>query len=151
MAKTFIPYGKQIIDADDLMAVDEALRSAWLTTGPRVDEFEHAFAEFCSASEGVAVNSGTAALHAAMRALNIGAGDEVIIPAITFAASSNAVIYEGGTPVFADIEADLYYSTPPLSKQRSPRAPKLSLRSITVDSPPTTTHCAHWPTNATLR
>ena len=106
MAEAFIPYGKQIIDADDIAAVDEALRSAWLTTGPRVGEFERAFAEFCGASEGVAVNSGTAALHAAMRALRIGAGDEVIVPAITFAASSNAVVYEGGTPVFADVETD---------------------------------------------
>ena len=106
MANAFIPYGKQIIDADDIAAVDEALRSAWLTTGPRVGEFERAFAEFCGASEGVAVNSGTAALHAAMRALKIVAGDEVIVPAITFAASSNAVVYEGGTPVFADIETD---------------------------------------------
>ena len=106
MAKPSIPYGKQVIDHDDIAAVDEALRSAWLTTGPRVGEFERAFAEFCGASEGVAVNSGTAALHAAMRALKIGAGDEVIVPAITFAASSNAVVYEGGTPIFADVETD---------------------------------------------
>ena len=106
MARSFIPYGKQIIDDDDIAAVNEALRSAWLTTGPRVGEFERAFAEFCGASEAVAVSSGTAALHAAMRALNIGAGDEVIVPAITFAASSNAVVYEGGTPVFADVERD---------------------------------------------
>jgi perosamine synthetase len=106
MAKAFIPYGKQVIDNDDIAAVSETLRSAWLTTGPRVEEFERAFAEFCGAAEGVVVNSGTAALHSAMRALRIGPGDEVIVPAITFAASSNAVVYEGGTPVFADIEAD---------------------------------------------
>lgn len=106
MAKAFIPYGKQIIDDDDIAAVSETLRSAWLTTGPRVDEFERAFAEFCGAAEGVVVNSGTAALHCMMRALKISPGDEVIVPAITFAASSNAVVYEGGTPVFADIEAD---------------------------------------------
>ena len=106
MARAFIPYGKQIIDNEDIASVNEALRSAWLTTGPRVGEFERAFAAFCGASEGVAVNSGTAALHAAMRALKIGAGDEVIVPAITFAASSNAVVYEGGTPIFADVETD---------------------------------------------
>ncbi|MFO1109720.1 MAG: UDP-4-amino-4,6-dideoxy-N-acetyl-beta-L-altrosamine transaminase [Bradyrhizobium sp.] len=106
MAKPSIPYGKQVIDRDDIAAVEEALRSAWLTTGPRVGEFERAFAEFCGAAEGVAVNSGTAALHAAIRALNVCAGDEVIVPAITFAASSNAVVYEGGTPVFADVETD---------------------------------------------
>jgi perosamine synthetase len=106
MARAFIPYGKQNIDHEDIASVKEALQSAWLTTGPRVGEFERAFAEFCGAREGVAVNSGTAALHAAMRAVKIGVGDEVIVPAITFAASSNAVVYEGGIPVFADIEAD---------------------------------------------
>ena len=106
MARPFIPYGRQLIDPEDIAAVNEALQSAWLTTGPRVGEFECAFAEFCGASEAVAVSSGTAALHAAIRALNIGAGDEVIVPAITFAASSNAVVYEGGTPVFADVERD---------------------------------------------
>jgi perosamine synthetase len=106
MPRTVIPYGRQTIDDDDIVAVNEALRSAWLTTGPKIAEFERAFAAFCGASEGVAVNSGTAALHAAIRALNIGAGDEVIVPAITFAASSNAVVYEGGTPVFADVESD---------------------------------------------
>ena len=106
MANVSIPYGRQSIDEADIASVNEALRSAWLTTGPKVGEFEQAFASFCGAREGVAVNSGTAALHAAMRALQISAGDEVIVPAITFAASSNAVVYEGGTPVFADVEPD---------------------------------------------
>ena len=106
MANVSIPYGRQSIDEADIASVNEALRSAWLTTGPKVGEFEQAFASFCGAREGVAVNSGTAALHAAMRALQIGAGDEVIVSAITFAASSNAVVYEGGTPVFADVEPD---------------------------------------------
>ncbi|XIA64092.1 aminotransferase class I/II-fold pyridoxal phosphate-dependent enzyme [Bradyrhizobium sp. TZ2] len=98
MTSASIPYGRQIVDDEDIASVTEALRSAWLTTGPRVGDFERAFAEFCGASEGVAVNSGTAALHAAMRALKIGPGDEVIVPAITFAASSNAAVYEGARP-----------------------------------------------------
>jgi perosamine synthetase len=106
MARAAIPYGRQAIDEADIASVNEALRSAWLTTGPKVGEFEQAFAAFCGAGEGVAVNSGTAALHATMRALKISPGDEVIVPAITFAASSNAVVYEGGTPVFADVEPD---------------------------------------------
>ena len=81
--------------------------SGWLTTGPRVAEFEQAFARYCGAgAKGVAVNSGTAALHAAMRAIGVGPGDEVIVPAITFAASANAAIYEGAKPVFADVEED---------------------------------------------
>ncbi len=100
----YLPYGRQDIGADDIAAVTEALRSAWLTTGPMVPAFEEQFAAFCGARHGVAVNSGTAALHAAMHALGVGPGDEVIAPAITFAASSNAAIYEGATPVFADVD-----------------------------------------------
>jgi perosamine synthetase len=102
----FLPYGKQEISAADISAVVDALSSHWLTTGPRVSEFEKAFAEHCNVAEGVAVNSGTAALHCAMRAAGVRAGDEVIVPAITFAASANAAIYEGAVPVFADIEAE---------------------------------------------
>ena len=101
-----IPYGRQTIEAEDLAAVAEALTSGWLTTGPLVDAFEIAFARSLGAKHAVAVNSGTAALHAAMRALEIKPGDEVIVPALTFAATANAVVYEGGTPIFADIEAD---------------------------------------------
>jgi perosamine synthetase len=102
----FLPYGKQEIADADVKAVVEALCSGWLTTGPRVSEFEQAFAAHCGAAEGVAVNSGTAALHCAMRAIGIQPGAEVIVPAITFAASANAALYEGAVPVFADIEPD---------------------------------------------
>jgi perosamine synthetase len=102
----FLPYGRQEIGDADVKAVVEALVSGWLTTGPRVGEFEKAFAKHCGAKDGVAVNSGTAALHAAMRAIGLHTGDEVIVPAITFAASANAAIYEGATPVFADVEPD---------------------------------------------
>ncbi|MDE3116109.1 MAG: aminotransferase class I/II-fold pyridoxal phosphate-dependent enzyme [Pseudomonadota bacterium] len=105
-ALRFLPYGRQEIGDADIKAVVEALCSDWLTTGPRVAQFENAFARFCGASRGVAVNSGTAALHAAMRGVGIGPGDEVVVPALTFAASANAAVYEGATPVFADVEAD---------------------------------------------
>jgi len=101
-----IPYGRQQIGEDDIEAVVEALRSDYLTTGPRVAEFESAVARFVGAAEGVAVNSGTAALHAAAAAIGIGPGDEVIVPPMTFAASANAVVYTGATPVFADVRAD---------------------------------------------
>jgi len=111
-ALAFLPYGKQEISDADVKAVVEALCSGWLTTGPRVGEFEKAFASWCGAREGVAVNSGTAALHAAMRAIAIEPGDEVIVPAITFAASANAALYEGGVPVFADVEVDTMLMDP---------------------------------------
>jgi perosamine synthetase len=101
-----LPYGKQEISDIDIRAVADALTSGWLTTGPKVGEFEKTFAAHCGAKEAVAVNSGTAALHCAMRAIGIHTGDEVIVPALTFAASANAAIYEGGTPIFADVEPD---------------------------------------------
>jgi perosamine synthetase len=101
-----LPYGHQTIGDDDIRAVLDALASDWLTTGPKVREFEQAFARFTGAGEAVAVNSGTAALHAAMHALGIGPGDEVIVPALTFVASANCVVYRGATPIFADVEPD---------------------------------------------
>ncbi|MCX5876798.1 MAG: UDP-4-amino-4,6-dideoxy-N-acetyl-beta-L-altrosamine transaminase [Deltaproteobacteria bacterium] len=102
-SSAFLPYGRQRIEEDDIAAVVAALRSDWLTTGPRVSEFESAVCAFTGAQYGVAVSSGTAALHAAMHALGIGPGDEVIVPAMTFAATANCVVYQGGTPVFADV------------------------------------------------
>jgi len=98
-----IPYGKQSIDEADIEAVVECLRSDFLTQGPKVAEFEQAFAAKVGAKYAVAVNSGTAALHAGMIALGIGPGDEVIVPPITFTASANCVLFVGGTPVFADV------------------------------------------------
>ena len=101
-----LPYGHQWLGDADLAAVMEMLRSDWLTTGPKVEEFEHAFAQSVGAREAVAVSSGTAALHAAMFAIGIGLGDDVIVPVMTFAASANCVVYQGGTPVFADVDAE---------------------------------------------
>ncbi len=99
-----IPYGRQTVDDDDVRAVCDVLRSDWLTTGPAVRKFESAVSEFVGARHAVAVSSGTAALHAAMHAAKIGPGDEVVVPAMTFAATSNAVLYSGGRPVFADVD-----------------------------------------------
>jgi perosamine synthetase len=99
-----IPYGRQSIDDEDVKAVAEVLRSDWLTTGPAVERFERAIADFTGARHAVAVSSGTAALHAAVQALDIGPGDEVIVPPMTFVATANAVVFQGGTPVFADVD-----------------------------------------------
>ena len=101
-----IPYGRQSIDEEDIQAVVEVLRSDWLTTGPKVDEFERAFADLVGAKEAVAVCNGTAALHGAIYALGIQSGDEVIVPPITFVASANCVVFQGGVPVFADVDPD---------------------------------------------
>jgi perosamine synthetase len=101
-----LAYGSQTIEEDDIGAVADVLRSDFLTTGPAVDTFEEAFADYVGTEEAVAVANGTAALHAAMRTVGIREGDEVIVPAITFAATANSVVFEGGTPVFADVEPD---------------------------------------------
>lgn len=103
---TLLPYGRQTIDEDDVEAVVTALRSAWLTTGPAVEQFESALRRTTGATHAVAVSNGTAALHAAMAALDVGPGDEVIVPSMTFAATANAVVFCGGTPIFADVDAD---------------------------------------------
>jgi perosamine synthetase len=101
-----LPYGRQSISDDDIRAVVEVLRSDWLTTGPMIERFERAVADYVGVAEAVAVSSGTAALHAAVFALGIGPGDEVIVPAMTFAATANCVVYQGATPVFADVDPD---------------------------------------------
>jgi perosamine synthetase len=101
-----IPYARQSVSDGDVAAVIEVLRSDWLTTGPATEAFEAAFADCVGARHAVAVSSGTAALHAAMYAAGVGAGDEVIVPAITFVATANAAVYLGATPVFADVLPD---------------------------------------------
>ena len=102
----FLPYGKQSLDQDDVAAVLEVLQSDWLTTGPKVQEFETALAQRVEAGYAVVFNSGTAALHAAYFAAGVGVGDEVITSPITFAATANAALYLGAKPVFADVQQD---------------------------------------------
>jgi len=113
-----IPYGKQSIDESDIDAVCKVLRSNWLTTGPKVQAFEQKLAQVTGTGYGVAVNSGTAALHTVMAALKVGPGDEVIVPPITFAATANAVLYQGGVPVFADVEPSTLLIDPEKVKEK---------------------------------
>ena len=101
-----LPYARHSLDGEDIQAVVEVLRSDWLTTGPEVAEFERTFAGFVGAREAVTVSSGTAALHATMYALDVRPGDEVVVPALTFAATANCVVFQGGTPVFADVDPE---------------------------------------------
>jgi perosamine synthetase len=103
---TFLPYGRQSIDDADIQAVVDVLRSDWLTTGPKVGEFEEAFASWVKASYAVSFSSGTAALHAAAYVAGLQAGDEAITSPLTFAATANCVLYQGATPVFADVSRD---------------------------------------------
>ena len=99
----FIPYGKQWIEEDDFIAVKKALESDFLTTGPKVSDFEKAVAKYCGAKYCVAVSNGTAALHIISLAL-LKKGDKVITTPNSFLATSNAIVYAGAKPIFVDIE-----------------------------------------------
>lgn len=107
-----IPYGKQTIEQDDIQAVVDVLKSDFLTTGPKIAEFEQTVADYVGAKYAVAISNGTSALHAACFAAGIGPGDEVITTPLTFAASANCVLYCGGTPVFADVDPKTYNIDP---------------------------------------
>jgi UDP-4-amino-4,6-dideoxy-N-acetyl-beta-L-altrosamine transaminase len=101
-----LPYGRQSIDDDDIQAVVDVLKSDWLTTGPKVAEFEEAFAAWVGAKFAVSFSSGTAGLHGAAFAAGLGPGDEAITTPLTFCATANCVLYLGATPVFADVCED---------------------------------------------
>lgn len=103
-----IPYGRQNITDEDINAVIETLESDYLTQGPKIKEFEDAFAKYVEAKYAVAVSNGTAALHLGVLALGLNEGDKVITTPITFAASANCVRYCGGEIVFADIDPETY-------------------------------------------
>ena len=103
-----IPYGRQNITGEDIKAVVEVLKSDWLTQGPKIAEFEIAFAKYIGVKYAVAVSNGTAALHLCTLALGVKNGDKVITTPITFAASANCVRYAGGDVVFGDIDPNTY-------------------------------------------
>ena len=101
-----LPYGRQSLDDADIQAVVEVLKSDWLTTGPKVGEFEERFAAWVGARHAVSFSSGTAALHGAAFAAGLGPGDEAITTPMTFCATANCILYQGATPVFADVSPD---------------------------------------------
>ncbi len=101
-----LPYGRQSLDDADIQAVVEVLKSDWLTTGPKIAEFEERFAAWVGARHAVSYSSGTAALHGAAFAAGLGPGDEAITTPMTFCATANCILYQGATPVFADVSPD---------------------------------------------
>lgn len=107
-----VSYGRQCIEQDDIEAVVNTLKSDYLTCGPKIEEMEKKLCEVTGAKYAVAVSNGTAALHIAAMAAGFGEGDEVIVSSITFAASSNCVLYCGAKPVFADINPETYNIDP---------------------------------------
>jgi len=103
-----IPIARPMLGEEEIAAVAEVMRSGMIAQGPKVEEFERAFAGYCETSHGVAVTSGTTALHAALLALGIGPGDEVIVPAFTFFATASSVCMCGARPVFVDVDEDTF-------------------------------------------
>lgn len=103
-----IPVARPSFGPEEEAAVVAVLRSGWVTQGPRVGEFERAFAAYLGQPEAVAVSSCTTGLHLVLRALGVGPGDEVIVPSLSFIATANAVVHAGATPVFADVELESY-------------------------------------------
>jgi len=106
LRKSFLSFHVPEIGEQDIAAVTQVLRSGWLTAGPRVKEFEDRFARYIGASNAVAVNSGTAALHLALEAAGVGAGDEVAVPTLTFAATAEVVVQLGARPILVDCSPD---------------------------------------------
>lgn len=107
-----VPIAKPLIGDEEIENVVEVLKSGMIAQGPKVEEFEQKFAEWVGAKYGIAVNSGTAALHTALLACGIGEGDEVITTPFTFIASGNSIVYTGAKPVFADIDLKTYTLNP---------------------------------------
>ena len=112
MSEIKVPIAKPIIGEEEIENVVEVLKSGMIAQGPKVAEFEQKFAEWVGAKYGIAVNSGTAALHVALLSCGIGEGDEVITTPFTFIASGNAIVYTGAKPVFADIDLKTYTLNP---------------------------------------
>jgi UDP-4-amino-4,6-dideoxy-N-acetyl-beta-L-altrosamine transaminase len=129
-SRPFLPYGRQTIEDDDVQAVAEALRGEILTTGPMVERFEGAIAEATGAEHAVVCNSGTAALHMAVKAAGIGPGDVCIVPAITFLATANAARFEGADVVFADVDPATGLMTPDSFAEALGRAKGRRVRAV---------------------
>jgi dTDP-4-amino-4,6-dideoxygalactose transaminase len=106
LAQPFLPYGRQVIEADDIAAVTAALQGDFLTTGPSVQRFEEALAKTVQAKHAVVCANGTAALHIAARALDLGPGTKIVVPAITFLATASAPHLNGAEIVFADVDPE---------------------------------------------
>ncbi|MDD3945140.1 MAG: UDP-4-amino-4,6-dideoxy-N-acetyl-beta-L-altrosamine transaminase [Bacteroidales bacterium] len=125
-----IPYGRQYITEEDINAVNDVLRSDYLTQGPRIKEFEDNFAEYIGSKYAIAVSNGTAALHLSAMVLDVKPGDKVIVTPLTFVASANCVRYCGGEVHFADIDPDTYLLDVNSVKNLLEKSPKGTYKGI---------------------
>jgi len=121
MRKSFLPYCLPSIGEEEISEVTDSLRSGWVTTGPKVMRFEREFAAYVGAKHAIAVNSCTAALHASLAGLNIRAGDEVIVPTLTFCATANVAIHLGAVPVIVDVDENFHMSVEAVRRAITPK------------------------------
>jgi dTDP-4-amino-4,6-dideoxygalactose transaminase len=121
MRNSFLPYCLPLIGEEEISEVADSLRSGWVTTGPKVKRFEEEFADYAGARHAIAVNSCTAALHTSIAALDIGSGDEVIVPTLTFCATANVVVHLGAIPVIVDVDRNFHMSVEALYRAITPR------------------------------
>ncbi len=119
--ETYLPYALPSIGEEEIAEVVDSLRSGWLTTGPKTKRFERAIADYVEASCVIAVNSCTAGMQIALRALGVGAGDEVIVPTFTFCATANVVVQLGAKPVLVDVGDDYSILPDEIEKAITPR------------------------------
>jgi len=113
-----IPLGHPDIGKDEIQAVTETMKSGWVTQGRKVEQFEDAFANYCGTKHGIAANSGTAALHLALAALDIKPGDEIITTPLSCVATTNPILYQGARPIFVDVEPETLNINPELIERR---------------------------------
>lgn len=125
--ESLLPYGRHDIDEQDIQAVIDVLRSDWITTGPKIGEFEEKFAAYTGAAHAVSFSSGTAALHGAAFAAGLERGDEAITTPFSFCATANCILYQGATPVFCDICPDVLTIDPDEIARRITRRTKAIL------------------------
>src|ERR1035441_2425761 len=118
MRNSYLVFGQPLIEEPEIEEVAKSLRAAWLGTGPKVAVFEQLVAEYKGVKHAVAVNSCTAGLHLGCLALGLQPGDEVIVPAMTFCATINAVIHAGATPVLVDVESNSFNIDPEQVRRR---------------------------------
>ena len=112
MADEFLPLSRPEIGDDEIRALEEVVRSGWITTGPRCLEFERRFSNFVGSRHALSLSSATAGMHLVLKALNIGPGDEVITPSMTFASTVNQIVLAGARPIFSDVNYDTLLMEP---------------------------------------
>jgi UDP-4-amino-4-deoxy-L-arabinose-oxoglutarate aminotransferase len=117
MRATFLPFSKPSIDERDIKAVNEVLRSGWITTGQNAFKFEEEFSKYTGAPASIALASATGGMHIALKALNVGPSDEVITPAMTWVSTANLIVLSGAKPVFVDIDRDTMMTVPELVEE----------------------------------